>query len=80
MLENVEKLLYLGSKHSKLSGLMKLYNVKGRYEWSHNEFLTLLKVLNKTLPNDNNFPWSIYEAKKILEVLGLDYEKIHAFK
>ena len=32
--EDAEKPLYVGSKYSKLSGLMKLYNVKGKYELS----------------------------------------------
>lgn len=31
MLEDAERPLYLGLKHSKLSGLMKLYNIKGVY-------------------------------------------------
>jgi len=79
VLEDAEKPLYLGSKHSKLSSLMKLYNIKGLYGWSDSGFSVLLEVLNEILPNDNSLPKSMYEARKIMKLLGLDYEKIHAF-
>lgn len=46
ILKDAEKPLYLGSKHSKLSGLMKLYYVKGKYEWSNQGFSALLEVLS----------------------------------
>lgn len=78
MIEDAEKPLYMGSKHSNLSGLMKLYNIKGLYGWSDSGFSALLEVLNEILPNDKNMPKSIYEPKNSMIVLGLDYEKIHA--
>ena len=78
VLEDAEKPLYPGSKHSKLSSLMKLYNIKGLYGWSDSGFSVLLEVLNEILPNDNSLPKSMYEARKIMKLLGLDYEKIHA--
>lgn len=33
MLKDVERSLYLSSKHSKLPGLIKLYNIKGHWGW-----------------------------------------------
>ena len=78
MLEDAEKPLYPCSKHSKLSGLMRLYNVKGNYGWSDKGFSALLEVLADILPKINNLPKSMYEAKKTMKVLGLDYDKIHA--
>ena len=45
MLKNAAKTLYLLAKHSKLSGLMTLYNVKGNYGWSNKGFSALLEVL-----------------------------------
>ena len=78
MLEDAEKPLYPGSKHSKISGLMRLYNVKGKYGWSDKSFSALLETLADILPQHNNLPNSLYEAKKTMKVLGLDYEKIHA--
>ncbi|XP_052295778.1 uncharacterized protein LOC127901818 [Citrus sinensis] len=78
VLKDAEKPLYPSSKHSKLSSLMKLYNIKGLYGWSDSGFSVLLEVLNEILPNDNSLPKSMYEARKIMKLLGLDYEKIHA--
>lgn len=37
-IEDIEKPLYPSSKHSKLSGLMKLYNIKGHYTYSDSGF------------------------------------------
>lgn len=77
MLKDAERPLYLGLKHSKLSGLMKLYNIKRIYGWSDSGILALLKVLNEILLNDNRMPKSMYEAKRTLKHLGLDYDKIY---
>ena len=38
----------------------------------------MFEVLNEILPNDSSLYKSIYEAKKTMKVLGLDYERIHA--
>ncbi|XP_006429639.2 uncharacterized protein LOC102623946 isoform X2 [Citrus sinensis] len=79
LLEDAEKPLYPGcSKYTKLSGLLKLYNVKGRYGWSDKSFSELLICLQDIFPEDNLLPLSIYEAKKTMSVLGVQYEKIHA--
>ena len=65
MLEDAEKSLYLSAKHSKLFGLIRLFNVKGNYGWSDKRFSALLEVLTNILLNNNNIPKSIYDAKKI---------------
>lgn len=78
ILEDAKKPLCSGVEHSKLFGLMRLYNVKGNYEWSDKGFFVLLEVLADILSNNNNLPKSMYEAKKTIKVLGLEYEKIHA--
>ncbi|XP_024046554.1 uncharacterized protein LOC127900287 [Citrus sinensis] len=67
MLEDAEKPLYPGAKHSKLSSLMRLYNVKGNYGWSDKGFSALLEVLADILPNNNTLPMSMYEVKKTMK-------------
>ena len=43
LLENAKKPLYLGcAKFTKLSALVKLYNVKAQYGWSNKSFSDLL--------------------------------------
>ena len=62
----------------KLSTLVKLYNLKVRYGWNDISFSELLKTLKEILPPTNVIPTSMYEAKKTLGALGMNYEKIHA--
>ncbi|KAL0533249.1 hypothetical protein IC582_030465 [Cucumis melo] len=79
LLIDAEKPLYEGcKKYTKLSTLVKLYNLKVRYGWSDISFSELLKTLKEILPTTNELPNSLYEAKKILGALGMEYEKIHA--
>ncbi|KAL0536446.1 hypothetical protein IC582_025395 [Cucumis melo] len=79
LLNDAEKLLYEGcKKFTKLSTLVKLYNLKVRHVWSNISFSELLKALKDILPSPNDLPTSMYEAKKMLGALGMEYEKIHA--
>ncbi|KAK3179738.1 hypothetical protein Dsin_032923 [Dipteronia sinensis] len=79
LLEDAEKPLFPGcTKYTKVSALMKLYNRKGKYGWSDNSFSDLLSALTDTFPDGNEMPSSMYEAKKTITALGLEYEKIHA--
>ena len=79
LLEDAEKPLYPNCKNfTKLSALVKLYNLKGRYGWSDKSFSELLSLLGDMLPVNNELPLSMYEAKKTLNALGMEYEKIHA--
>ena len=79
LLEDAEKLLYPSCiKFTKLSALVKLYNVKAQYGWSNKSFSDLLQILGDMLPVNNEMPLSMYEAKKTLNALGMEYKKIHA--
>ena len=79
LLNDAEKPLFEGcKKFTKLSTLVKLYNLEVRYAWSDISFLELLKTLKEIFPPTNVIPTSMYEAKKTLGALGMNYEKIHA--
>ncbi|KAL9459648.1 hypothetical protein AB3S75_002951 [Citrus x aurantiifolia] len=79
LLADAEKKLYPScSKFTKLSVLVKLYSLKARNGWSDRGFSNLLKLLREMLPDNNEMPCSMYEAKKTLNALGMEYEKIHA--
>lgn len=78
LLEDAEKPLYPGcGKFTKLSAIMKLYNLKGEYSWSDRSFTDLLTLLSDMLPTFNELPLSVYDAKKNHATLGMKYEKIH---
>ena len=79
MKDDEEKSLYIDcSKFTKLSAVLRLYNLKVENEWSHKSFMVLLSLLKDMLLKDNELPNYIYDAKKILCSIGLNYERIHA--
>ncbi|XP_026442986.1 uncharacterized protein LOC113342769 [Papaver somniferum] len=77
--QDAKKPLYPSCKsHTKMSALLKLFNMKSKGAWSDKSFTELLKELKNMLPPDNEFPMYLYEAKKTLMALVVEYEKIHA--
>ncbi|XP_075481115.1 uncharacterized protein LOC142521824 [Primulina tabacum] len=79
LLEDAEKPLYPGCiKFTKLSALVKLFNLKAKYSWSDKSFTDLLSLLGEILLYDNELLLSLYDAKRSLCTLGMNYMKIHA--
>ncbi|XP_049397294.1 uncharacterized protein LOC125861439 [Solanum stenotomum] len=79
LLKDFECPLYKNSKASKLSTLIKLLHIKSMGHWSNASFTMLLKMLKEELlPDGANLLNSYYEAKKIIQELGLSYKKIDA--
>ena len=74
-----KKQLYPGcTKFSKLSAVLKLLNLKADNGWSDKSFTSLLKLLRDMLPDNNELPCTIYQAKKLICPMGLKIKKIHA--
>ena len=63
---------------TRLSMVLDLVNLKARFGWSDKSFNELLVVLKKMLPGNNTLPKNWYEAKKILCLVGMEHQKIHA--
>ena len=87
-LENFEQLLnesqqelYPGcSKASKLSFIIMILHLKVYNKWSKKSVDMLLAYLKSIFPDGEVLPNSEYEAKKVLQDLGLGYVPIHACK
>ncbi|XP_074291195.1 uncharacterized protein LOC141617963 [Silene latifolia] len=78
-LKDSEMPLYKNCKnYTKLSAVVKLYNLKAKNGWSDRSFTDLLELLKDMLPEDNVLPNRTYAAKKILRGIGMKYVKIHA--
>ncbi|KAL4037029.1 hypothetical protein IC575_000612 [Cucumis melo] len=78
LVDDAKKPLYPNcTNFTKISTLIKLYNLKGKFGWSDKSFTGLLQLICDILPTPNECPTSTYEAKKILCTLGMKYEKIH---
>ncbi|KAL6656744.1 hypothetical protein ACP70R_004524 [Stipagrostis hirtigluma subsp. patula] len=74
---NIE--LYPGCKSfSKLSFIVRLYQNKCLYGWSKESVTAQLKMWADALPAGSHVPTNYYQAKKVINSLGLDYQKIHA--
>jgi hypothetical protein len=74
LLKKAEKPLYGGTKHSKLSATIHLYNLKCIGGLSNTIFSALLEFIIQLLPtSDETLPVNTYEAKKLLKDIGLGY-------
>ena len=72
LLNDSEKPLFDGcTKYTKLSSVLKLYNLKAGHGWTDVSFSALLELVKDMLPEDNVLPSGTYEAKKILSTMGL---------
>ena len=70
--------LYPGCKFTKMSAVVKLYNIKGANGVSDTCFTSFLALIKELLPDGNVLPVKTYEAKKLIRGVGMKYEKIHA--
>ncbi|GJZ51806.1 putative reverse transcriptase domain-containing protein [Tanacetum coccineum] len=81
LLLDVEKPLYKGCPDfTKLSAIVKLLNLKGKYGASDKFFTELLGLLKKMLPAGNEMVEKTYQAKKLMRMMGSGYKKIHAWR
>ena len=72
------KELYPGcSTFSRLSTILKLFNIKARNGWIDKSFTELLELFHHILLEGNTLTTSHYEAKKLLCPMGMEYQKIH---
>jgi hypothetical protein len=58
---------------------LELLKLKASNEWLDSSFLALLELLSKVFPKLISLPTSTYLAKKIIYLLILGVEKIHAY-
>ncbi|GKA77760.1 putative reverse transcriptase domain-containing protein [Tanacetum coccineum] len=78
LLLDAEKPLYKGCPDfTKLSAIVKLLNLKGKYRASDKFFTELLGLLKKMLHVGNEMVKKTYQAKKLMRMMGSGYKKIH---
>lgn len=71
--------LYAGSKCSKLAFVVMFLNICGNHNVPNNCVSELLTFLHKSvLPESNVVPKNMYEARRLMSKLGLNYNSIHA--
>jgi hypothetical protein len=67
-----------GKEFTQLRVMLELLKLKSSHEWSDNSFSKLLSLLAKLLPKSNTLPTSTYRAKKLICLLSLGMDKMHA--
>ncbi|GJQ92771.1 putative transposon, En/Spm-like protein [Tanacetum coccineum] len=78
LLLDAEKPLYEGCPDfTKLSAIVKLLNLKGKYGASDKFFTELLGLIKKMLPAGNEMVEKTNQAKKVMRLMGSGYKKIH---
>jgi len=63
---------------TRWSVVLTLVKLKARFGWSDKSVTKLLMLLKKMLPEDNMLLKNHDEAKTILCLVGMEYQKIHA--
>nr|GEX62565.1 hypothetical protein [Tanacetum cinerariifolium] len=78
ILLDADKPLYEGClDFTKLSAIVKLLNLKGKYGAFDKFFIELLGLIKKMLPAGNEMVEKTYQAKKVMKLMGSGYKKIH---
>ncbi|XP_027109172.2 uncharacterized protein [Coffea arabica] len=80
LIDDSQQDLYSGCKNFlKLSFIIRLLHLKCLGKMSNKIFNTLVELLREAFPKAmTNLPSSYYEAEKLMNTLGLGYEKIDA--
>ncbi|KAH0729988.1 hypothetical protein KY289_001176 [Solanum tuberosum] len=77
--EDAAQQLYIGCEtFSKLSLIVELFQIKCLYGLSGKAVDSILNLFKRALPSGETLPESFYGEKKVIQNLGLHYEKIHA--
>jgi hypothetical protein len=63
---------------TQLRVMLELLKLKANHGWSDNSFSELLSLLAKLLPKMNTLPTNTYRVKKLICLLSLGVDKIHA--
>jgi hypothetical protein len=65
--------------HTDVTGLKfvtRLMSIKSKFVFSINCFKELVDLISEVLPAGHKMPKDMYKSKKLLECLGMEYEKI----
>jgi hypothetical protein len=59
-----------------LAFITRLMAIKSKYFFSNNCYNDLMKLISEILPKPHKVPKDMYQSKKMMSALGLEYEKI----
>jgi hypothetical protein len=59
-----------------LEFVTRLMSIKSKFAFSINCYKELVDLISEVLPTSHKMPKDMYQSKKLLEGLGMEYEKI----
>ena len=80
MLSAMNKELWLGyQRHSQLSLVARMLNMKVEHHMSQREFDDIAQLIKEVVPYENLMTENFYSTKRLVRGLGLPVEKIHCY-
>jgi hypothetical protein len=76
LLKALEEAVHEHMTMSILSFVTQLMAIKSKFVFSNHCDKELLKLFSDVLPTNHKVPRDMYQSKKLLSGLGMDYEKI----
>jgi hypothetical protein len=65
---------------SILASMTRLTTIKSKFTFSNKCYKEFLSLISDVLPNNHKMPKVMYQSKKLLSALDMEYEKIDACK
>jgi hypothetical protein len=80
MLRASEELLHEHTIVSILAFVTRIMSIKSKFSFSNKCYKELLSLIGDVLPSNHKMSKDMYQSKKLLFALGMEYEKIDACK
>jgi hypothetical protein len=76
MFEASEELLYEHTIVSVLTFVTRITSIKSKFAFSNKCYKELLRLFNDVLPSNHKMSKDVYQSKKLLSALSMEYKKI----
>jgi hypothetical protein len=80
LIANLEEKVHDGTDMTVLQAMTYLMGFKSKYRFSNRFYNDIVKFVIDLIPGKHNMPKDLYQSKKIVAGLGMDYETIAACK
>jgi hypothetical protein len=80
MFKSSEEPLHEHTTVSVLAFVTRITSIKSKFAFSNKCYKRLLRLFSNVLPSNHKMSKDMYQSKKIISVLGMEYEKIDVCK
>jgi hypothetical protein len=80
LLATLDEKVHDGTDVIILQAVTRLMTMKSKYNFSNQCYNGIIKLIIDIIPVKHNMPKDLYQFKKIVASLGMNYEKINACK